>query len=151
MLVARVWRPGITPKLIATWSGSRRVLGTESAHLWQVQNIVSVGMQTEYDARLCFFYSNSQPNVTAHVKGTFQYVRSQGQSIMDGIFNLAEAGDCSAIILVQWVGLGPDGRPWEPLDRIHGSAPEFVRSKLVELRPTRAVRTRLRSAFPISV
>lgn len=38
--------------------------------------------------------------------------------------------DGAVFVLVKWVELGLYGRTWEPLDRIHSSAPNFVRSEL---------------------
>ena len=40
VLYARVRRPGVTPKLMATWTGPRRVVGAHHPHLFEIQNIV---------------------------------------------------------------------------------------------------------------
>ena len=53
-LYARVRRPGVTPKLMATWTGPWRVVGTHHPHLFEIQNIVSGRVHTAHVARLRF-------------------------------------------------------------------------------------------------
>ena len=49
VLYARVRRPGVTPKLMATWTGPWRVVGAHHPHLFEIQNIVSVCCTQEHD------------------------------------------------------------------------------------------------------
>lgn len=66
----------------------------------------------------------------------------QGENDMVSVGSIAQYEDGCVNILVEWVGFGPDKRTWEPLDRIHGSAPEFVQSELRRLCLARVVGTR---------
>ena len=77
VLYTRVRRPGVTPKLMATWTGPWRVVGTHHLHLFEIQNIVSGRLHTAYVARLRFCAA-SQLNVTAVVKNVFQHAFNQG-------------------------------------------------------------------------
>ncbi|CAM9844330.1 unnamed protein product, partial [Sphacelaria rigidula] len=47
ILYARVPCPGVTPKLMATWSGPWRVVGVYHPHVFEIQNIARVG-RVEY-------------------------------------------------------------------------------------------------------
>ncbi|CAM9355433.1 unnamed protein product [Sphacelaria rigidula] len=77
VLYARVRRPGVTPKLVAMWTGPWRVVGAHHPHLFEIQNIVSGRVPTAHVARL-HFYADSQLNVTADVKDVFQDALNQG-------------------------------------------------------------------------
>ena len=101
-MYARVGRPGVTPKLMATWTGPWRVVGAHHPHLFEIQKIVSGRVHTAHVARLRF-YADSQLNVTADVKNVFQHAFNQGQFQMAGIGRVAEADDRSLIVLVDWV------------------------------------------------
>ena len=111
VLYARVRRPGVTPKLIATWTGPWRVVGTHHPHLLEIQNIVSGRVHTTHVARLRF-YADSQLNVTADVKNVFRHAFNKGQFQRAGVVRVAEADDCSLIVLVDWVGFEVDKRTW---------------------------------------
>ena len=98
VLYARVRRPGVTPKLMATWTGPWRVVGAHHPHLFEIQNIVSGRVHTAHVDRLRF-YADSQLNVTADVKNVFQHAFNQGQFQMAGVVRVAEADDRSLIVL----------------------------------------------------
>ena len=55
VLYARVRRPGVTPKLMATGTGPWRVVGAHHPHLFEIQNIVSGRVHTAHVARLRFY------------------------------------------------------------------------------------------------
>ena len=148
VLYARVRRPGVTPKLMATWTGPWRVVGAHHPHVYEIQNIVTGRVQTAHIARLRF-YADSQLNVTADVKDVFQHAFNQGQFQMAGVVRVAEADDRSLIVLVDWVGFEVEERTWEPLKDIFEAAPEFLVKELRKLRVTRAVATRLQREFGI--
>ncbi|CAN0286125.1 unnamed protein product, partial [Scytosiphon promiscuus] len=99
VLCARVRRPGVTPKLIATWTGPRRVVGAHHPHVFEIQNVVS---------------ADSQLNVAADVKIVLQDANTQEHFQMAGIVRMAEAEDRSLIVLVDWVGFEVEERTWEP-------------------------------------
>ena len=98
VLYARVCRPGVTPKLMATWTGPWRVVGAHHLHVVEIQNIVSARVHTAHVARLRFF-ADSHLNVTADVKNVFQREFNQGQFHMAGVVRAAEADDRSLIVL----------------------------------------------------
>ena len=148
VLYARVRRPGVTPKLMATWTGPWRVVGAHHPHVFEIQNIVTGRVQTAHVARLRF-YADSQLNVTADVKNVFQHAYNQGQFQMAGVVRVAEAEDRSLIVLVDWVGFEVEERTWEPLKDIFEAAPEFLAKELRKLRVTRAVAARITREFGI--
>ena len=57
---ARVLRPVVTPKLMATWTGPWRVVGADHPHLFEIQIIVSGRVHTAHVAQLpgVFFVSS---------------------------------------------------------------------------------------------
>jgi len=150
VLYARVRRPGVTPKLMATWTGPWRVVGAHHPHLFEIQNIVSGRVHTAHVARLRF-YADSQLNVTADVKNVFQHAFNQGQFQMAGVVRVAEADDRSLIVLVDWVGFEVDERTWEPFKEIFEAAPEFLAKELRKLRVTRAIAARIKSEIGIQL
>ena len=54
VLYARVRGQGVTPKLMSTWTGQWRVVGSDHSHVCSVQNIVSGKVHTAHVARLVF-------------------------------------------------------------------------------------------------
>ena len=67
VVYAGVRRPGVTPKLMAAWTGPWRVVGAHHRHFFEIQNIVRGRFHTANVARLRF-YADSQLNVTADVQ-----------------------------------------------------------------------------------
>ena len=148
VLYARVCRPGVTPKLMATWTGLWRVVGAHHPHVFEIQNNVSGRVHTAHVARLRF-YADSQRNVTADVKNVFQHVFNQGQVQMTGVVRVAQADDRSLIVLIDRVGFEVDERTWEPFNEIFEAAPEFLAKELRKLRVTRAIAARIKREFGI--
>ena len=70
--VAHVRRPGLTPKLLTTWTGPWRVVGAATSHIYDVQNIPTGAIQSVHVARLRF-YTDSQLHITAELKDVFQH------------------------------------------------------------------------------
>ena len=143
-------RPGVTPKLMATWTGPWRVVGAHHPHLFEIQNIVSGRVHTAHVARLRF-YADSQLNVTADVKNVFQHAFNQGQFQMAGVVRVAEADDRSLIVSVDWVGFQVDERTWEPSKKIFEAAPDFLAKELRKLCMTRAIAARIKREFGIQL
>ena len=135
---------------MATLTGQWRVVGAHHPHVFEIQNIVSGSVQTAHVARLRF-YADSQLNVTADVKDVFQHEFNQGQFQMAGIVRVAEAEDCSLIVLVDWVGFEVEERAWEPFKSIFEAAPERLVKKVRKLRVTRAVAARIQREFGIQL
>ena len=55
LLYARVRRPGVMSKMMATWTGPWRVVGAYHPHLFEIQNIVSGRVHT------CLLYTSPSP------------------------------------------------------------------------------------------
>ena len=142
-MYARVRRPGVTPKRMATWTGPWRVVCARHPHPFEIQNIDSGRVHTGYVARLRF-YANSQLNVTADVKNVLQHAFNHGQFQMAGVVRVAEADDRSLIVLV-------DKRTWDPFKEMFEAAPEFLAKELRKLRVTRAIAARIKREFGIQL
>lgn len=108
VLAVPIRRPGLTPKLTTTRTGSSRVIGTDRDYLHQVQNNIIEGVRTVNAARL-HFYSDSQLNVIANTEDVFQNGWSHIEYGMASIANVAVSED-SAVIGLAWVGFGPHKR-----------------------------------------
>jgi len=72
VLVARVRKRGVTPKLVSTWTGPWRVVTAETDHLYGVQNIVSGDIRDVHVARLRY-YADRELGMTAQLKDVFQH------------------------------------------------------------------------------
>ncbi|CAM9765422.1 unnamed protein product, partial [Sphacelaria rigidula] len=141
VLYARVHRPGVTPKLMATWIGPWRVVGAHHPYVFETEH--------------CFGSCSDRPcslflNVTVDVKDVFQYAY-QGQFQMDGIVRVAEADDRKLFVLVDWVGFEVEERTWEPFKDIFETPPEFLTKELRKVRVTRVVAARISSEFGIQL
>ena len=93
VLYARVRRPGVTPKLMATWTGPWRVVGAHHPHLFEIQKIVSGRVHTAHVARLRStpIRSSTSPQMsrmcfsTHSIRGNFRWLvlsASQKQTIV---------------------------------------------------------------------
>lgn len=94
VLVARVSRPGITPKLAATYMPPFRIVGIDPSG---IQTVHVGGLQV---------YSESQLHETAHHKDVFQHACAQDQCDVVSIINGDKSEDNAAIVSVHWVGFG---------------------------------------------
>ncbi|CAN0312796.1 unnamed protein product [Scytosiphon promiscuus] len=151
VLYARVRRPGVTPKLMATWTGPWRVVGAHHPHVFEIQNVVSGRVHTAHVARLRFYADSQRKTRSATQNNVFQRAFNQGQFQMAGVVRVAEADDRSLIVLVDWVGFEVDERTWEPCKEIFEAAPEFLAKELRKLRVTRAVAARIQREFGIQL
>ena len=70
---------------------------------------------------------------------------------MAGIVRVAEAEDCSLIVLVDWVSFEVEERTWEPFKITFEAAPEFLEKEVRKLRVIRAIKTRITSEFGIEL
>ena len=64
---------------------------------------------------------------------------------------LAEAGNGSFIVLVDWRGFEEDERTWEPIENIWRDAPAFFKDKLRAMRPSVKLRGRLSRMYDIKL
>ena len=72
VLVARVRKRGVTPKLVSKWTGPWRVVTAETGHLYGVENIVSGDIRDVHVARLRY-YADRELGMTAQLKDVFQH------------------------------------------------------------------------------
>ena len=150
VLYVRVRRQGVTPKLLSTWTGPWRVVAADHAHVYSVQNIVSGKVHQAHVARLRFC-ADSQLQVTADLKDVFQHSYAQGEYRINALVRVAADDRGDVIVLVDWDGFEAEERTWEPLRKIHSSAPDFVVKELRKLRLTRDLHRKLVSEYGISV
>ncbi|CAN0030715.1 unnamed protein product, partial [Sphacelaria rigidula] len=66
VLYVRVRRRGVTPKLMATRTGSWRVVAAHHPHVFEIQNSVSGRVQTARVARLRFYADSQLNDATMH-------------------------------------------------------------------------------------
>ena len=92
LMVARVRRPGSTPKLVSTWTGPWRIVTADKAHVYGVQNIITGEANDVRVARLRF-YADKDLEMTATLKEVLQHAFIQGGFEMAGIVNISEAED----------------------------------------------------------
>ena len=150
-MVARVRKSGATPKLVTTWTGPWRVVTAEQPHVYGVQNIISGEVRDVHVVRLCF-YADSALDITSDLKDVFQHSFTQGQFEMSGLVDMAEADDGDGYdVQVQWVGFEDDEDTWEPLSKIWDAAPQFVKRELRKMGLTRAVRSKLKQCYGITL
>ena len=70
VMVARVRRPGSTPKLVTTWTGPWRIVTADKVHVYDVQSIVTSEVKDVYVVRLRF-YADKDLERTAASKEVF--------------------------------------------------------------------------------
>jgi len=147
---ARVRKSGLTPKLVATWTGPWRVVSAENQHVFSVQNIISGEVRDVHVARLRF-YSDKELEVTTELKDVFQHTFTQGEFRMEALLNIGESPDGSGyIVRVRWSGFEEDEDTWEPLRTLLEDAPQFVKQQLRKMRIGSDVRDKLRSEYGVA-
>ena len=147
VLVARVRQPGITPKLINTWTGPWRVVSKTEGHVYRVKDIATGSLREVYIAQMQP-YADASLNVTAELKEVFNNLKSQGEFDMEMIDAVDLAADNEEyVIKVKWVGLDEVETTWEPLSTIHTDAPKYV--QLRKLRLTKEVRDDLKKSMAL--
>ena len=83
VLVPRVRQPGITPKLINTWTGPWRVASKTGGHAYGVKDIVT-GRSREVHIARVRPYADASLNVATELKEVFNN-ESQGEFDMEMI------------------------------------------------------------------
>ena len=71
-MVARVRRPGSTPKLVSTWTGPRRFGWADKVHVYGVQNMVKGEVKDVHEVSLRF-YADKDLVMMAVLKEVFQH------------------------------------------------------------------------------
>ena len=151
VMVARVWRPGSTSKLVSTWAGPWRIVTANRMHVYGVQNIVTGEAKSVHVVHLRF-YADKYLKMTAALKEVFQNAFTQDEFEMAGTVEILEAEEGQGSdVKVDWVGFDEGESLWEPLAIIWDGAPQFVASKLRKLRLDRGVRSRLRKLYGITL
>ncbi|CAN0390861.1 unnamed protein product, partial [Discosporangium mesarthrocarpum] len=90
-----------------------RVVAVETAHVYQVQNIILGDVHDVHISRLRF-YSDKELELSRDLKKTFQYTHIQGGFEMSAIVRLCKEVD-EYEVLVHWCGFNTDGSTLEPL------------------------------------
>ena len=102
VMVARVWRPGSTPKLVSTWTGPWRIVTADKVHVYGVQNIVTGEVKDVHVVRLRF-YADKDLEMTAALKEVLQHAFTQDEFEMAGIVDSLEAEDGQGFdVKVNW-------------------------------------------------
>ena len=118
VMVARVRRPGSTPKLVSTWTDPWRIVTVDEVHVYGVQNIVTGEVKDVHMVRLRF-YADKDLKMTVALKEVFQHAFTQGESEVAGIVDISEAENGHGFdVKVDWVGFDEGESSWEPLVNI---------------------------------
>ena len=151
VMVARVRRSGLTPKLAATWTGPWRVVTAEKKHVYSVQNIISGEERDVHVARLRF-YSDSALEITSDLKEVFQHTFNQGEFEMEALLNMGESHDGSGyVVRVRWAGFEEEEDTWEPLKTLWEDAPQFVKQQLRKMKLRSDVQDILKKNYGITL
>ena len=149
VLVARVRRSGVTPKLSSTWTGPWRVVSAAKKHVYGVQNIVSGKVRDVHVARLRF-YADSELDVTSDLKDVFQHSFGQGEHEMEAVLNIGPAHDDSGyLVRVRWAGFEEDEDTWQPLSEVYDDAPQFVKQELRKMKLSADVKDKIKKKHNI--
>ena len=123
LMVARVRRPGLTPKLVSTWTGPRQIVTADKVHVYGVQNTITGDVKDGHVVRLRFC-ADIDLEMTAALKEVFQHAFTQGELEMAGIVDISEAEERQGFdVKVDWVGSDEGESSCEPLAIIWHSAP----------------------------
>ena len=123
VLVARVRQPGITPKIVKTWTGPWRVVSKTGQHVYGVEDIVT-GRSREVHIERMRPHANASLNVTAELKEVFNNLKSRGEFDMERIEAVDLAADSEEYaVKVKWVGLDEERTTWKSVSAIYADAP----------------------------
>ena len=151
VMVARVRRPGSTPKLVSTWTGPWRSVAADKVHMYGVQNTVTSKIKDVHVVRLRF-YADEYLEMMAALKELFQHAFTQGKFEMAGIVDISEAEEGQGFdVKIDWVGFDEGESSSEPLAIIRDGAPQFVKSELWKLRLDRGMRSRLWKLYGVTL
>ena len=145
VLVARVRKLGSAPKLVTTWTGPWRVVSGGSAHVYNVQDIVTSETKEVHVVRMRA-YADSALAVGAEVQGLFEMMKHQGEHEIQDILNNCEDPSNAEDYKVQVArfGLDDEGPTWEPVEVMLNDVPKFLVRKLKQTRLPKRVRNALR-------
>ena len=133
-MVARVRRPGSTPKLVSTWRGPWRVITADKICVYGVQNLITGEVKDVHVVRL-LFYEDKYLEMTVALKEVFQHAFTESEFETAEIVDISEAEDGQGFnVKVDWVSFDEGESSWEPLANIWNGAPQFVKSELQKLR-----------------
>ena len=90
MIVARVRRPGSTPKLVSTWTGPWRIIAVDKVHVYDVQNIVTGEVKNVHVVRLRF-HGDKDLEMTVALKEVFQHAFTQAKFEMARTIDISKA------------------------------------------------------------
>ena len=110
-------------KLQAIWRGPYRVVRIISAHIYEVEHLVS-GLLVEAHIQRLKFFADSDMDVTIPLQDTITQQDTSGyffERIIDYMFF-----DNNHWVRIQWVGFSVLEATWEPLDAVHADDPKLV-------------------------
>ena len=126
VMVARVRRPDLTPKLVSTWTGLGRIVTVDKVHVYGVQNIVTGEVEDVHVVRLRF-YTDKDLEMTAAFKEMFQHAVTQGEFEMAGMSTFWRP-KTDRILTPRRTRLDSTReRVWAPLAAIWDGAPQRCR------------------------
>ena len=118
VLVARVRQPGITSKLINTWTRPWRVVSKTGVHVYDMEDIV---MERAREVQITRMrpYADASLNFTAELKKIFNSLKIQGGFDMERLEAVRLMADSEEYVTqVKWVGLDEEETTWKPVSTI---------------------------------
>jgi Chromo (CHRromatin Organisation MOdifier) domain len=112
------------------WRGPKRIVGTLSPHVFDVQDLATGQVRPAHASRLHFFRDSSL-DITADLLEQIAHNNSgyEVRALRDLRYD-AEAKTFS--VLVSWLGFDPADDSWEPIDTLNEDVPDLVSSFLAK-------------------
>jgi hypothetical protein len=117
-------------KLSLRWRGPKRIVGTLSDHVYEVQDLATNAVAPVHSTRIRF-YQDSSLDVTADLLAQIAH-KNSGYDVhsLSALRYDADASEYS--VLVSWLGFEPADSTWEPLLSLHKDVPDLLAKFLAE-------------------
>jgi RNase H-like domain found in reverse transcriptase/Reverse transcriptase (RNA-dependent DNA polymerase)/Integrase core domain/Integrase zinc binding domain/Chromo (CHRromatin Organisation MOdifier) domain len=109
-------------KLTLRWRGPRRVVGTLSDYVFEVQDLETEQVASVHASRLRYYHDPSL-NITVDLLAHIAH-NEQGYVIKEITDIRHDARTQDLFVLVYWLGFEDEDASWEPIEIIHEDAPE---------------------------